>query len=91
MSSIVAHSVASLYGCKPNLKILHIFEALVIQVFGWLACNRNNTYDFGAFSWQIHLSLPIKNTKILKSLLTNLLRHGQPKTTSRAAGWAALL
>jgi len=33
---------------------------------------------------------PIKNTKNLKSLLTNLLRRGLLKTTSRAAGWAAL-
>ena len=34
MSPIVAHSVASLYGCKPILKNWHIFEAFVIQVFG---------------------------------------------------------
>jgi len=34
---------------------------------------------------------PIKNTKTLKSLLTNLLHRGPLKTTSRAAGWAALL
>jgi len=39
---------------------------------------------------------PIKNTKNLKSLLTNLLHRGPLKTTSRAAcsqraaGWAAL-
>jgi len=35
----------------------------------------------------------IKNTKYLKSLLTNLLYHGLLKTTSGAAcspGWAAL-
>jgi len=30
-----ALSVASLYGCKPNLKNLHVFDAFVIQVFGW--------------------------------------------------------
>ena len=35
MNPIVACSVASLYGCKPNLKNLHTFEAFVIQVFGW--------------------------------------------------------
>jgi len=35
MSPIVAHSVASFYGRKPNLKNWHIFEAFVIQVFGW--------------------------------------------------------
>jgi len=29
MSPIVAHSVANFYGCKPNLKNRHIFEALV--------------------------------------------------------------
>ena len=34
MSPIVACSVASLYGCKPNLNG-HIFGAFVIQVFGW--------------------------------------------------------
>jgi len=33
MSPIVAQGVASLYGCKPNLKNWHIFEAVVIQVF----------------------------------------------------------
>jgi len=35
MSPIAARSVASLYGCKSNLKNRHIFEAFVIQVFGW--------------------------------------------------------
>jgi len=35
MSPIVPRSVASLYGCKPNLNNWHIFEAFVIQVFGW--------------------------------------------------------
>jgi len=34
---------------------------------------------------------PIKNTENLKSLLTNVLHRGTLKTTSRAAGWAALL
>jgi len=34
---------------------------------------------------------PIKNTKNLKSLLTNLLHRGPLETTSGAAGWAALL
>jgi len=33
---------------------------------------------------------PIKNTKNLKSLLTNLLHRGPHKTTSRVAGRAAL-
>ena len=31
---MVACSVARLYGCKPNLKNLHIFEAFVTQMFG---------------------------------------------------------
>jgi len=35
MRPIVAHSVASFYGCKPNLKNRHIFEAFVIHVFRW--------------------------------------------------------
>jgi len=35
MSPMVARSVASLYGCKPNLKSWHIFEAFVKQGFGW--------------------------------------------------------
>jgi len=35
MTPIVARIVASLYGCKKNLKYRHIFEAFVIQVFGW--------------------------------------------------------
>jgi len=34
---------------------------------------------------------PIKNTKSLKSLLTNLLHRRPLETTSRAAGWAALV
>jgi len=35
MSSIVARSVASLYGSKPNLQNKHTFEAFVVHVFGW--------------------------------------------------------
>jgi len=35
MSPIVARSNASLYGCKPNLKNQHVFEAFVVHVFGW--------------------------------------------------------
>jgi len=35
MSPTVARSVASLYGCKPNLKNWHIFEAFVIQIVVW--------------------------------------------------------
>jgi len=35
MSPIVARSVASLCGCKPNLKNGHIFEAFAIHVFEW--------------------------------------------------------
>jgi len=34
MSPIVARSVASLYGCKPNLKNWRIFKAFVIQFLG---------------------------------------------------------
>jgi len=34
MSPIVARSVASLYGHKPNLKNRRIFEVFVMQVFG---------------------------------------------------------
>jgi len=33
---------------------------------------------------------PIKNTKNLKSVLTNFLHHRPLETTSWAAGWAAL-
>jgi len=35
MSPTVARSIASLYGCTPNLKNCHILKAFVIQVFGW--------------------------------------------------------
>jgi len=35
MSPIVARSVASLYGCKPNLGNCHVFEAFFTQIFGW--------------------------------------------------------
>jgi len=35
ISPIIACSVAILYGFKPNLKNWHLFEAFVIQVFGW--------------------------------------------------------
>jgi len=34
---------------------------------------------------------PIKNTKNLISLLTNLIYSGPLKRTSRSAGWTALL
>jgi len=34
MSATVARSVANLYGCTPNLKDWHIFEAFVMQVLG---------------------------------------------------------
>jgi len=34
MSHVVGSSVASLYGCKPNLKNCHIFEAFVVHFLG---------------------------------------------------------
>jgi len=84
MSPLVARSVASLYGCKPNLKNWHVFEAFVYKFLG----GRPTTETTGMIMVVLMTILlePIKNTKNLKSLLVNLLHRRPLKTISRAMG-----
>jgi len=55
MSPIVAHSVASLYGCKPILKTWHVLEAFVIQVLGGRPITETTgiilVYFDGKYTW----------------------------------------
>jgi len=64
-------------------------KRLLYKLFEGRPITETTGYNFGVLWWQIYLSLQ-KNTKNVKSLLTNLLHRGTLKTTSWSAGWAAL-
>jgi len=57
MSTIIARSVASLYGWKPNLRNGSILKRFLYKFLGGWSITKTIRYNFGVFWWKMYFSL----------------------------------